>query len=102
MSINKFQIKIVFICFLVLIGLKSSFLNAKCSCECVGSEVKVVCKGISDIKPVCMPFSCKKTSISEVQKIDPPIPALGTKKRCKISEKIDLNNREVLLKEDCQ
>ena len=76
--------------------------NAKCVCKCVNKKVEIICKKDSDIKPICMPFTCDDRLIGEIPKISPPEPANAFEKGCKGSESLDLSGDKVLLREECQ
>ena len=77
-------------------------LNAKCVCYCVNKKVEIICKKDSDIKPICMPFTCDKRPIVEIPKISPPEPANVFKKGCEAFKTSDLSGEKVLLREECQ
>ena len=77
-------------------------LNAKCVCKCVNKKVEIICKKDSDIKPICMPFTCDDGWVGEIPKISPPEAANALKKGCEGSETIDLSGDKVLSREECQ
>ena len=77
-------------------------LNAKCVCKCINKKVEIICKKGSDVKPICMPFTCNNGLIGEIPKISPPEPANSFKKGCEDSESVDLNGGKILLREKCQ
>ena len=78
-------------------------LNAKCVCKCINKKVEIICKKGSDVKPICMPFTCDDGVIDEFPKIRPPEqPANAFKKGCEGSKSVDLSGDKVLLREECQ
>ena len=77
-------------------------LNAKCVCKCVNKKVEIICKKGSDVKPICMPFTCDKGLIGEIPKISPPETANAFKKGCEGSERKDLSGDKVLLRQECR
>ena len=76
--------------------------DAKCVCKCVNKKVEIICKKDSDIKPICMPFTCDDGWVGEIPKISPPEAANALKKGCEGSETIDLSGDKVLSREECQ
>ena len=102
MSASKRGVKSLFLYILVFHSFYISPLNAKCVCKCVNNKVEIICKKDSDVKPICMPFTCDNGSISEIPKIIPPEPAKAFKKDCKGSESVDLSGNKILLREKCQ
>ena len=91
--------------FIYILGLHSFYippLSAKCVCKCVNKEVEIICKKNSDVKPICMPFSCDHELIEEIPKISPPEKINAFKKGCKQSQTIDLSSEKVLLRKECQ
>ena len=95
-------IKTVFLYFLILNLLYISPVNAKCVCKCVNKKVEIICKKDSDVKPICMPFTCDDGLIGEVPKISPPETINSFKKGCETSETIDVSGDKFLLREKCQ
>ncbi len=77
-------------------------LNAKCVCKCVNKRVEIICKKGSDVKPICMPFTCDTGFIGEIPKISPPEPAKVFKKGCNGSESVDLSGDKILLRKKCR
>ena len=102
MSASKRYIKSLFLYILVFHPFCISQLNAKCVCKCINKKVEIICKKDSDIKPICMPFTCDDRLIGEIPKISPPEPANAFEKGCKGSESLDLSGDKVLLREECQ
>ena len=102
MSARKRGIKSLFLYILVFYSSYISTLNAKCVCKCVNKKVEIICKKDSDVKPICMPFTCDNGLTGEIPKISPPETANAFKKGCKSSEKIDISGDKVLLREECQ
>ena len=102
MSASKRYIKSLFLYILVLHSFYISPLNAKCVCKCINKKVEIICKKDSDVKPICMPFTCDDRLIGEIPKISPPEPANAFEKGCKGSESLDLSGDKVLLREECQ
>ena len=80
----------------------TSSLNAKCVCKCVNKKVEIICKKDSDIKPICMPFTCDNGLVDEIPKISPPETANVFNKGCEGSEIKELSGDKVLLREECQ
>ena len=77
-------------------------LNAKCVCKCINKKVEIICKKGSDVKPICMPFTCNNGLIGEIPKISPPEQANAFKKGCEGFESVDLSGGKILLREKCQ
>ena len=102
MSVSKRYIKSLFLYILVFQFFNILPLNAKCVCKCVNKNVEIICKKDSDVKPICMPFTCDNGFIGDVPKISPPEPAKAFKKGCEGSESVDLSGDKILLKEKCQ
>jgi len=102
MSANKRVIKSLFLYILVFHSIYISTLNAKCVCKCVNKNVEIICKKDSDIKPICMPFTCNNEFIGEVPKITPPEPAKAFKNGCESFESVDLSGNKILPREKCQ
>ena len=102
MSTSKRYIKSLFLHILIFCLSSISPLNAKCVCKCINKKVEIICKKDSDIKPICMPFTCDDRLIGEIPKISPPEPANAFEKGCKGSESLDLSGDKVLLREECQ
>ena len=102
MSAIKRGVKSLFLYILVLHSFYISPLNAKCVCKCINKKVEIICKKDSDIKPICMPFTCDDRLIGEIPKISPPEAANAFKKGCEGSERIDLSGDKVLLRQECQ
>lgn len=102
MSASKRSIKSLFLYILVFHSSYISPLNAKCVCKCVNKKVEIICKKDSDVKPICMPFTCDNGFIGDIPKISPPEPAKAFKKGCEGSESVDLSGDVILLRETCQ
>ena len=102
MSAYKRYIKSLFLYVLVFHLFYISPLNAKCVCKCINKKVETICKKDSDVKPICMPFTCDNGLIGEVPKISPPEPANVFKKGCEGPEIIDLSGDKIFLREKCQ
>ena len=102
MSASKRGINSLFLHILVFHSFYISPLNAKCVCKCINKKVEIICKKNSDVKPICMPFTCDNGLIGEIPKISPPEPASSFKKGCKGFESVDLSGDKVLLREECQ
>ena len=102
MSAGERYIKPLFLYILVLHSFYISPLNAKCVCKCINKKVEIICKKDSDVKPICMPFTCDNGLIGEIPKISPPEPASPFKNGCEGSESVDLSGDTVLLREECQ
>ena len=101
MSASNVTLNLFFFIFHFLL-VNISPLNAKCVCKCVNKKVEIICKKDSDVKPICMPFTCDNGLIGEIPKISPPEPANAFKKGCEGSESVDLSGDKVLLREECQ
>ena len=102
MSASKRGVKSLFLYISVFHSFYISPLNAKCACKCVNNKVEIICKKDSDVKPICMPFTCDNGLTGEIPKISPPEPAKAFKKDCEGSESIDLSGDKILLREKCQ
>ena len=102
MSASKRYIKSPFRYIFIFYLSSISPLNAKCVCKCINKKVEIICKKGSDVKPICMPFTCNNGLIEEVPKISPPEPANAFKKGCEGSESVDLSGGKILLREKCQ
>ena len=102
MSASKRGIKSLFLYILVFHSIYFSPLNAKCVCKCVNKKVEIICKKDSDVKPICMPFTCDNEFIGKVPKISPPEPAKAFKNGCEGFESVDLSGDKILLREICQ
>ena len=102
MSTNKGGIKSLFLYILVFHSIYISPLHAKCVCKCANKKVEFICKKDSDVKPICMPFTCDTGFIGEVPKISPPEPAKVFKEGCKGFESVDLSGDKILLRKKCQ
>ena len=102
MSASKRYIKSLFLHILVFHSFYISPINAKCVCKCVNKKVEIICKKDSDVKPICMPFTCDNELIGEIPKISPPEPANAAIKGCEGSELVDLSGDKILLREKCQ
>ena len=102
MSASKRYIKSLFLCILVFHSFYISPLNAKCVCKCINKKVEIICKEDSDVKPICMPFTCNNVLIREIKEISPPEPANAFKKGCEGSKSVDLSGDKILLREKCQ
>ena len=102
MSAIERYIKFLFIYILIFYVSSTSPLNAKCVCKCVNKKVEIICKKGSDVKPICMPFTCDNGLIEEILKISPPERANAFKKGCEGSERKDLSGDKVLLRQECQ
>ena len=102
MTASNRSIVSLFFYILVLNSFYISPLNAKCVCQCVNKKIEIICKKDSDVKPICMPFTCDNGLIGEIPKISPPEPAKAFKKGCEGSESVDLSGDKILLKEKCQ
>ena len=102
MTASEHYIKSLFL-YISLFYLSSiSPLNAKCVCKCFNKKVEIICKKGSDVKPICMPFTCDSGLTGEIPKIIPPEKANVFKKDCEMSETIDLSDDKILLREKCQ
>ena len=101
-SASKRYIKSLFLYILVFHSFYISPLNAKCVCKCINKKVETICKKDSDVKPICMPFTCDNGLIGEVPKISPPEPANVFKKGCEGPEIIDLSGDKIFVREKCQ
>ena len=102
MSASKRYIKSLFLYIFIFCLSSISSLNAKCVCKCINKKVEIICKKDSDIKPICMPFTCDDGWVGEIPKISPPEAANALKKGCEGSETIDLSGDKVLSREECQ
>ena len=102
MSASKSYIKSLFLYILVFHSFYISPINAKCLCKCINKKVEIICKKDSDVKPICMPFTCDNELIGEIPKISPPEPANAAIKGCEGSELVDLSGDKILLREKCQ
>jgi len=102
MSASARYIKSFFLYIFIFYLSSISPLNAKCVCKCVNKKVEIICKKDSDIKPICMPFTCDNRQIGEIPKISPPEPANVFKKGCEAFKTSDLSGEKVLLREECQ
>ena len=102
MSASKRYIKSLFLYIFIFCLSSISSLNAKCVCKCINKKVEIICKKDSDIKPICMPFTCDDRLIGEIPKTIPPASPNAFKKGCEGSERIDLSGDKVLLREECQ
>ena len=102
MSACERYIKSLFLLFFIFNFTRTSPLNAKCVCKCVNKKVEIICKKGSDVKPICMPFTCTNGLVEEIPKISPPERANAFKKGCEGSERIDLSGDKVLLRQECQ
>ena len=102
MSASKRYTKSLFLYIFIFCLSNTSPLNAKCVCKCINKKVEIICKKNSDVKPICMPFTCDNGLIGEIPKISPPEPASSFKKGCKGFESVDLSGDKVLLREECQ
>ena len=101
-SMSKHYIKALFLCILSFHSFFMPPLKAECVCKCVNKKVEIICKKISDVKPVCMPFTCDNGLTVEIPKISPPEPANAFKKGCEDSESVDISGDKILLREKCQ
>ena len=54
-------------------------------------KIEIICKKVSDVKPVCMPFACDNESIGAIPKISPPEKPTVFKRGCESTETIDLS-----------
>ena len=102
MNTGELYIKTFFLVILCIYSLDNSTLNAKCLCTCVNKKVKIICKDVSDVKPVCMPFKCNSDPIGKIPKIDPPEVTNELKSGCKGTKTIDLSNNKLFEREECQ
>ena len=102
MSASKRGVKSLFLYILVFHSFYISPLNAKCVCKCINKKVEITCKKDSDVKPICMPFTCNNGLIGEIPKISPPESASAFMKGCEGSESVDLSGGKILLREKCQ
>ena len=102
MSASKRYIESLFLCILVFHSFYISPLNAKCVCKCINKKVGIICKEDSDVKPICMPFTCDNGLIGEIPKISPPEPVNAFKKGCEGSESVNLSGDKILLRKKCQ
>ena len=102
MTASNRSIVSLFFYILVLNSFYISPLNAKCVCQCVNKKIEIICKKDSDVKPICMPFTCDNGLIGEIPKISPPEPAKAFRKGCEGSESVDLSGDKILLREECQ
>ena len=102
MSASERYIKFLFLYIVIFYVSSTSPLNAKCVCKCVNKKVEIICKKGSDVKPICMPFTCDDGLIGEIPKISPPETVNAFKKGCESSESIDLSGDKVLLRQECQ
>ena len=102
MSASKRGVKSLFLYILVFHSFYISPLNAKCVCKCVNNKVEIICKKDSDVKPICMPFTCNNEFMGEVPKIRLPEPAKVFNNGCERSESVDLSGDKILEREKCQ
>ena len=102
MSASRRYIKSIFLYILVFHLFFISPLNAKCVCKCINKKIEIICNKDSDVKPICLPFTCNNGLIGEIPKISPPEPAKAFKKGCQGSESVDLTGDKVLLRKECQ
>ena len=102
MRASERYIKFPFLYIVIFYVSSTSPLNAKCVCKCVNKKVEIICKKGSDVKPICMPFTCTNRLVEEIPKISPPERANAFKKGCEGSERIDLSGDKVLLRQECQ
>ena len=102
MRASEHYIKFLFLYISIFYVSSTSPLNAKCVCKCVNKKVEIICKKGSDVKPICMPFTCDNGLVEEIPKISPPERANAFKKGCEGSERIDLSGDKVLLRQECQ
>ena len=102
MRASERYIKFPFLYIVIFYVSSTSLLNAKCVCKCVNKKVEIICKKGSDVKPICMPFTCTNGLVKEIPKISPPERANVFKKGCEGSERIDLSGDKVLLRQECQ
>lgn len=65
---------------LSLLLLTPIVVRADCSCVCMQGQVRAVCSGALDLKPICAPRICPVTppSVKPIQK--PRVPPIGTTK----------------------
>ncbi len=101
-SMSKHYIKALFLCILSFHSFFMPPLKAECVCKCVNKKVEIICKKISDVKPVCMPFTCDSGLIGEIPKINAPEAINIFKSGCESTETIDLSGDKVLLRKECQ
>ena len=100
-SASKRYIKSLFLYILVFHSFYISPLNAKCVCKCINKKIEIICSKDSDVKPICMPFTCDNGLVEEIPKISPPEPSNAFKKGCEGSEPVDLSGDKILLREKC-
>ena len=102
MRASERYIKFPFLYIVIFYVSSTSPLNAKCVCKCVNKKVEIICKKGSDVKPICMPFTCDNGLVEEIPKISPPKRANAFEKSCEGSERIDLSGDKVLLRQECR
>lgn len=103
MCTSERYINFLFLYIFIFYVSSTSPLNAKCVCKCVNKKVEIICKKKgSDVKPICMPFTCDNGLVEEIPKISPPERVNVFEKGCEGSERIDLSGDKVLLRQECQ
>ena len=102
MSSSERYIKFLFLYIFIFCVSSTSPLSAKCECKCVNKKVEIICKKGSNVKPICMPFTCDNGLVEEIPKISPPKRANAFEKSCEGYERIDSSGDKVLLRQECR